>query len=295
MADKNAIAKDLKDVLGQAVQARYGSSSGGRAALDEDMHLCGQLMQPVNGSGIDSHGITKVGVFANMEHLASLLTDGVDAKRAFSTAPLGLKPGQDLAAMGAAMGTSGGTAYTHGPFIIISDPGKALVGNSGGNGIKAVLVNPAVKELIPTLEKHFPQMPFVPFDKVNDYLFSIGRIDAKQRDAGNTHIAELRQALCDAGVACLAGAPQAGGLSGHAWKHHAYNAGGGKRLSMTLATGDVPAARQQLLDAGVPAEDIASRDGTRLLVMSGSAQTAAVIRQVAKDKGVDTDALLHGR
>ena len=45
----------------------------------------------------------------------------------------------------------------------------------------------------------------------------------------------------------------------------------------------------------MPDEDIVSRDGTRLLVMSGSAQAEAAIRAVAKEKGVDADALLRGR
>ena len=296
MAESNAAAQALKTALGNMTDARYGSSSAARSALDEDLHLCGQLLRPVDGSGIDSHGITKVGIFANMDQLVDLLTKGVDPARAFSTAPLGLKPGQDGALMGAAMGTSSGTAYTHGPFIIISDPGKSLVGNKDGNGIKAVLVNPAVKDLIPTLEKHFPQVPFVRFDKVNDYLFGIGRIDAKQRDTENKAIAGIADALREAGVKAL-DAPQAEAsqLGAHAWKHHAYNATGGKRLSMTLASGDIAAARQQLQAAGVPDEDIVSRDGTRLLVMSGSAQAEAAIRAVAKEKGVDADALLRGR
>lgn len=186
MADKKAIVDDVSGALQAAIKKHY-SDWRWKEELPADLEICGTLLKPApEASRIDAHGVTKVSIFHNISQLVDLLVDGIDRKRSFSTAPLASSP--DL---GSAMGTASGGAYTHGLFIVISDAGKSLSGDpKQGHGIKAVLVNPAVHELVPVLQKHFPSMPFVTFDKANDYLFSVGMIDSNTRDQSNISVQE---------------------------------------------------------------------------------------------------------
>lgn len=116
---------------------------------------------------IDAHGISKGN---ELEYLESILQHGIDAKRGFSTAPLFITKGQEelRPLLGAALGTSSGTAYNDGLFILTSKPNSLLK-----NGIDAILINDAdpgyARFLKQALHKKYPNFKFVTYGDAPDY------------------------------------------------------------------------------------------------------------------------------
>lgn len=135
-----------------------------RQTLGDDMWLVGKggdpdaesaqrLYESVDGSigmKFDAHGIDKGDQF---ENLLNLLKGGIDPERSFYTAPFEVRD-EDRAALGAGLGTSGGTAYKGGVAVVTAGYGETLK----EAGIKHVFINDVYKDMIPTLQKRFPHV-----------------------------------------------------------------------------------------------------------------------------------------
>lgn len=100
------------------------------------------------GRNFDAHGIAKTN---QLENLLALLQSGIDYSRHFSAAPFEIRD-EDRAAA-SAMGTAGGTAYKDGMAVVVSGYGKSLL----ENGIEYVFINDVYAEMVPHLQKLFPQ------------------------------------------------------------------------------------------------------------------------------------------
>jgi hypothetical protein len=90
----------------------------------------------------DAHGA------ASVDAMSSILSGGVDKSRSFFTATL-------------ADGDSGGSGLglrTNSPFLLLGHPGKPI--STGGVG--AVIVDGNHSGAIPILQKHFPNVRFIP-------------------------------------------------------------------------------------------------------------------------------------
>ena len=118
---------------------------GGKASVDgnagfEDAHAAG-------GERLQAHGMAKQSTLGGaLKDLMGMLSGGLDSQRGggeLFTVQLTIDPeiGRKL---GGIMGTSGGTAYREGPFILVARPGKYLAGDL--SGLFGVLVNGAVSE-----------------------------------------------------------------------------------------------------------------------------------------------------
>ena len=108
-----------------------------------------ELVSGEIGVNFDAHGIAKTD---QLKKLLALLKNGIDKSKPFYTAPFEI-PDDARAAMGAAMGTSGGTAYKEGIAVITSGYKEKL----SEDGIKHVFINDIYGELIPVLIKNFPK------------------------------------------------------------------------------------------------------------------------------------------
>ncbi len=104
------------------------------------------------GRDFDAHGIAKTD---QLDKLLALLNNGIDRSKPFFTAPFEI-PDEERAAMGSAMGTSGGTAYKEGLAIVTSGYRESLT----EGGIKHVFVNDVFRGLKDVLTKRFPQYQF---------------------------------------------------------------------------------------------------------------------------------------
>ena len=135
-----------------------------RRSLGDDLFIVGKggnpdaesverLYEPVDGAvgmKFDAHGIDKGNQF---ENLIALLKGGIDSERSFYTAPFEIRD-EDRAALAAAMGTAGGTAYKGGIGVVTAGYGERLQ----DAGIKHVFINDVYKDIIPTLQKRFPHV-----------------------------------------------------------------------------------------------------------------------------------------
>jgi hypothetical protein len=118
---------------------------GGKASIDgnagfEDAHAAG-------GEGLQAHGMAKQSTLGGaLKDLMGMLSGGLDSQRGggeLYTAQLTIDP-EIARRIGSMMGTSGGTAYREGPFILVARPGEELAGDL--SGLFGVLVNGAVSE-----------------------------------------------------------------------------------------------------------------------------------------------------
>jgi hypothetical protein len=135
-----------------------------RQTLGDDLFIVGKGGDPDDESGkrlyesvdgtvgmkFDAHGIDKGNQF---ENLITLLKNGIDPERTFYTAPFEVR-NEDRAALAAAMGTAGGTAYKGGIGVVTAGYGEKLQ----DAGIKHVFINDVYKDMIPTLQKRFPHV-----------------------------------------------------------------------------------------------------------------------------------------
>jgi hypothetical protein len=114
-----------------------------------------EVFEKVNGTvgkAFDAHGIDKGN---QLESLLSLLSGGIDPNRTFFSAPFELDA-EVKKALGAALGTSGGTAYKAGLAVLTSGPEQTLI----ENGIKHVFINDVYRALVEPLAKLYPQYSF---------------------------------------------------------------------------------------------------------------------------------------
>ncbi|MCB1784562.1 MAG: hypothetical protein KDI13_11295 [Alphaproteobacteria bacterium] len=175
-----------------------GKTSSERALLAEDMHVFGTtiLLPEHIGSTIDAHGIAKGTLQQQIDTLEHILQNGVDTQRDFHTAPLAVN-NADKAGIGAGIGTGGGEAFRNGAFILISKPGQRLK----TDGIDAVLVNPAIEELIPDLKAAYPDTNFVAYDKLNDHLLAQGTITKEEHQTYSQQVNQIKAAIITAACA----------------------------------------------------------------------------------------------
>lgn len=102
------------------------------------------------GAKFDSHGLSKGTPAAQALQLDKLLGSGVDKNRAFYTAPFEVDKSIKTA-MGAAMGTAGGTAYKHGVAVITGGYGIPIK----DGGIVNVFINDAMVNLKAAVEAKY--------------------------------------------------------------------------------------------------------------------------------------------
>jgi hypothetical protein len=114
------------------------------------------------GESFDAHGIDKGN---QLDNLLALLDKGIDSSRTFFTAPFEL-PDEKIAAMGAAIGTGGGTAYKGGLAVLVSGAGKSL----SHDGIKHVFINDIYGEILEPLQKAYPKYSFHLLSEQSDVL-----------------------------------------------------------------------------------------------------------------------------
>ncbi|MBU0597024.1 hypothetical protein KKA94_02575 [Patescibacteria group bacterium] len=127
------------------------------------------------GERFDAHGLAKISIPNQLTQLVKLLEQGIDPKRPFHTAPLEVEP-EKKAALGAALGTAGGTAYKEGSFVLLSNPDGQLM-----DGIKYVIVNDAYYEALDELQAAYPDVEFIRADETPKRLQEIvNKIDKKK-------------------------------------------------------------------------------------------------------------------
>lgn len=137
---------------------------------------------PPSARYVDSHGLAKGN---EIEYLLNLLVNGIDPNRRFDSAPLGRGTAEDAQGGGAALGTSGGTSYRGGLFIVAAQQSESF--GDGYNlltetGIKTVLINtgdPDIPECLEIatklkdqLSEMFPNIDFILFTEAADYYNS---------------------------------------------------------------------------------------------------------------------------
>lgn len=141
--------------------------SPSKIAIDTDERfLSGQnLLYSLDGtsigSTIDAHGISKGLTSQQLDQLEQILNSGISKN--IYTAPLARIDG-----VGSALGTSSGTAYTDGMFIVAGKPGKSL-----HDGIDTILINSADENYAQALKtyysKKYPNFNFITYNEAPAY------------------------------------------------------------------------------------------------------------------------------
>lgn len=151
-------------------QPKRGAEFDGDIAVIERNANRMEVMHDVDGSGkgvsgqfdisalprevaqrFDAHGAT------SLDKLIYLLTNGVDKSREFFTAQLNDGLNGDAQGVG---------LRTHVPFLVLGHPGKSI--KNGGFG--AVIVAGNYEAGIPLLQKHFPDVRFIPASEANERM-----------------------------------------------------------------------------------------------------------------------------
>lgn len=159
-AEKNDFS-GLYDELNKKISALVFKH--GRASFNDDAFMIANGINPETGERFmevdgkigkyyDAHGIAKLD---QLNSLLKILKFGIEKDKSFYTAPFKIE-NENKAAMGAAMGTSGGEAYKDGIATITSGFKKTLL----DDGIEHVFINDAYKDIKESLEKNFPQYKF---------------------------------------------------------------------------------------------------------------------------------------
>jgi hypothetical protein len=115
----------------------------------------GERFEPVSdeiGLHFDSHGLSKLD---QLPKLLTLLETGVDPQKTFYTAPFEVSK-ENAAALGAALGTAGGTAYKDGIAVVTGGFKEKLQ----EKGIKHVFINDVYADLVKPLAELFPKYQF---------------------------------------------------------------------------------------------------------------------------------------
>ena len=150
----------------QALQVRDAEWSKRRRTLHDDLFIVAQgALQDEHGDPVpyervsgqtgehfDAHGIAKDNQF---ENLIELLDHGISASKSFYSAPFEA-PVEIKQGLGAALGTSDGTAYKHGIAVVTSGYGEKL----SHGGIKHVFINDVFGAMLAPLAKAYPQYQF---------------------------------------------------------------------------------------------------------------------------------------
>lgn len=134
-----------------------------RTTLSDDMFIVGKGMLPDGetpykkvdrdvGKHYQGHGISKTG---QLDFLLNLLKNGIDKGRPFFTAPFAV-PVDEAAMLGSGLGTSGGEPYKDGLAVVVGEKDQHLE----EGGIKYVFINDVFGDIVPVLQKQFPQYEF---------------------------------------------------------------------------------------------------------------------------------------
>lgn len=135
----------------------------------------------VGAENVLAHGMAKLGVGGQFNSLIEILTKGLDTRNngELYTAPLALsKENQDLAS---AMGTSGGTAYMDGSYILLGK--KGVDGIKSVNDIGGILVNEALAEALPELvsllQKAFPSLSINSYSNAVEVVNNLAEVETQ--------------------------------------------------------------------------------------------------------------------
>lgn len=126
-----------------------------KADIDEQGKTIDRSIDPDVGERFDAHGIAKGTARTQFDALTSILGQGIDASKSFHSAPLEI-PAEKRAALGAALGTGGGTAYKEGSFVLLGEIDRPIT-----DGIKYVIVNPSFQGSLERLRQVFPAVEFI--------------------------------------------------------------------------------------------------------------------------------------
>lgn len=161
----------------------HGSSAKQQITNDMFLYANTITIPPETGEKIDAHGIAKGTLQDQVQSLQNILENGFNKENPLHTAPLVIGNPENRIWLGAGLGTGGGEALRDGAFILISKPGKKLK----EQGIFAILVNPAIEEIIPNLQMAYPKHSFISYDKLGQFLADNSLITQQEaREAMNT-------------------------------------------------------------------------------------------------------------
>lgn len=123
----------------------------------------------IGADKVQAHGMSKGNIGDQFKSLLDILQNGTDKNRnngILYTGPLVIDP-ELTAGMGAAIGTSGGTAYTDGGFILVAKKDRFEI--KSADDIGGVLVNEEVfrtlPEIVSKLQNAFPELSIKPYSK----------------------------------------------------------------------------------------------------------------------------------
>jgi hypothetical protein len=118
---------------------------------------------------IQAHGMTKGNIGSQFKSLLEILQNGTDKERnngVLYTGPLVIDP-ENAAGAGAAIGTSGGTAYIDGGFMLVAKKDANDIKSAGD--IAGILVNEEVSRTLPDLvsklQSAFPGVLIRPYSQ----------------------------------------------------------------------------------------------------------------------------------
>ena len=171
-------------------QAAKQHFNGALYAYANTLNVLGQNDELTNvGCSINAHGFTKEVPEKQLEDLSKILTSGISSEKEFYTDPLEISKDSKRAPAG----TAGGTAHRDGLFVLISEPNERLK----KDGVAAVLVNPAADDIIPSLQKLFPDMPFISYCDVGDYFYDKAYVDEETRDTAMKGAQRMRNGILE--------------------------------------------------------------------------------------------------
>ncbi len=157
-SDKDTLSRQLKVQIRELANQVYFARKG---TLDDDLLLVSaglspdtqepffELVDGAIGQHYDAHGIAKTD---QLTKLLALLDHGIDPSRPFHTAPFEV-PQALRAALGAAFGTSGGTAHKDGIAVVTGGYKERL----DKRGITHVFINDVYSSIKAPLQELYPQ------------------------------------------------------------------------------------------------------------------------------------------
>ncbi|MBP3730317.1 MAG: hypothetical protein J6I40_02460, partial [Mailhella sp.] len=155
----------------------------------------GRMVDGELGQHYDAHGISKGGITDQFNKLLDILANGFDTSRDLHTAPFEITD-EMRAALGAALGTSGGTAYRNGLATFVSRyDGKVA------DGIGVVFIADRAASIIEPLRKAFPN---IRFEKMSDNARVLQEMAQEQQGTQS-----LQQMLGERGAAAMDQAEEA--------------------------------------------------------------------------------------
>lgn len=131
----------------------------------------------IGADKIQAHGMSKGNIGDQFKSLLDILQNGTDKERnngVLYTGPLVIDPDL-MAGMGAAIGTSGGTAYTDGGFMLVAKKDRFEI--KSADDVGGVLVNEEVfrtlPEIVSKLQNAFPELSIQPYSNATEVVNDI--------------------------------------------------------------------------------------------------------------------------